>query len=169
MDGSPPGSSIHGVFQAAILAWVATSFSRGSSPALAGTILYCWAPWEAHSFRYTLAVFFAVLKGGCLYNSFENAFHPPFVNLSLSSWHRFFSPKVYFYQTCVIFNACILNPSQYLVATAARSHWNKWNMVLFSWRDCIQCPYSSINGLSESNRERATYSPGLGLYREEHI
>ena len=31
MDYSPPGSSIHGIFQARILEWVATSSSRGSS------------------------------------------------------------------------------------------------------------------------------------------
>ena len=31
MDGTPPGSSIHGILQAKILEWVAISFSRGSS------------------------------------------------------------------------------------------------------------------------------------------
>ena len=31
MDCSPPGSSIHGVFQARIMEWVAISYSRGSS------------------------------------------------------------------------------------------------------------------------------------------
>ena len=31
MDCSPPGSSVHGVFQARILEWVAISSSRGSS------------------------------------------------------------------------------------------------------------------------------------------
>ena len=31
MDCSLPGSSVHGVFQARILEWVAISFSRGSS------------------------------------------------------------------------------------------------------------------------------------------
>ena len=31
MDYSPPGSSIHGIFQARILEWLAISFSRGSS------------------------------------------------------------------------------------------------------------------------------------------
>ena len=31
MDCSPPGSSVHGIFQARVLKWVATSFSRGSS------------------------------------------------------------------------------------------------------------------------------------------
>ena len=30
-DCSPPGSSIHGIFQATILEWVAIPFSRGSS------------------------------------------------------------------------------------------------------------------------------------------
>ena len=31
MDCSPSGSSVHGILQASILEWVATSFSRGSS------------------------------------------------------------------------------------------------------------------------------------------
>ena len=31
VDYSPPGSSIHGIFQASILEWVAISFSRRSS------------------------------------------------------------------------------------------------------------------------------------------
>ena len=31
VDGSPPGSSVHGILQARILAWVAISSSRGSS------------------------------------------------------------------------------------------------------------------------------------------
>ena len=31
MDCSPPGSSIHGIFQARILEWVTIPFSRGSS------------------------------------------------------------------------------------------------------------------------------------------
>ena len=31
VDYSPPGSSVHGIFQTRILEWVAISFSRGSS------------------------------------------------------------------------------------------------------------------------------------------
>ena len=31
MDYSLPGSSVHGVFQAIVLGWIAISFSRGSS------------------------------------------------------------------------------------------------------------------------------------------
>ena len=34
MDCSSPGSSVHGILQARILEWVATSYSRGSSPNL---------------------------------------------------------------------------------------------------------------------------------------
>ena len=40
MDCSPPGSSMHGIFQARILGWVAVSFSRGSSWLRNGT----WLP-----------------------------------------------------------------------------------------------------------------------------
>ena len=29
MDGSPPGSSIHGIFQARVLEWGAIAFSKG--------------------------------------------------------------------------------------------------------------------------------------------
>ena len=32
MDCSLPGSSVHGIFQAIVLEWIAISFSRGSSP-----------------------------------------------------------------------------------------------------------------------------------------
>ena len=31
IDGDPPGSLVPGILQARILAWIATSFSRGSS------------------------------------------------------------------------------------------------------------------------------------------
>ena len=31
MDGGPPGSSAHGIFQARILEWVIVAFSKGSS------------------------------------------------------------------------------------------------------------------------------------------
>ena len=31
MDCSPPGSSVHGIFQVIILEWVAITYSRGSS------------------------------------------------------------------------------------------------------------------------------------------
>ena len=54
MDCSPPGSSVHGIFQARVLEWAAISFSRGSSPprnqtrvsCIAGRLFTIWATRE---------------------------------------------------------------------------------------------------------------------------
>ena len=43
MDCSPPGSSVHEIFQARILEWVAISFSRGSSQPRDWTQVSCTA------------------------------------------------------------------------------------------------------------------------------
>ena len=55
MDGSPPGSSVHGILHTGIQEWVAMPSSRGSSPlrdqicvSWSGRqILYRWVTWEA--------------------------------------------------------------------------------------------------------------------------
>ena len=58
MDCSPPGSSVHGIFLARILEWVAIYYARGSSrprdrthvscvSCIVRQILYPWATWEA--------------------------------------------------------------------------------------------------------------------------
>ena len=58
MDCSRPGSSVHGIFHARILEWVAISYSRGSSPprdrtrvscvsCIASRFFTCWAIEEA--------------------------------------------------------------------------------------------------------------------------
>ena len=60
MDCSPSGSTVHGIFQAIMLEWVAISFSRGSSwprnrthnscvSCTAGGFCTHWAIQEAHS------------------------------------------------------------------------------------------------------------------------
>ena len=41
IDCSPPGSSFHGISQARILEWVASSFSRGSSQPKDQTCISC--------------------------------------------------------------------------------------------------------------------------------
>ena len=43
MDGSPPGSSIHGISQTRIMEWAITSFSRRSSPLRDQTRISCIA------------------------------------------------------------------------------------------------------------------------------
>ena len=55
VDCNPPGSSVHGIFQARILEWIAVLSSRGSSlprnwthiSCIGRQILYHWATWEA--------------------------------------------------------------------------------------------------------------------------
>ena len=61
MDCSPPGSSVHGIFQARILEWVTIFFSRGSfrprdrtcDSCIGRQILYHQATWGVHSGWYT--------------------------------------------------------------------------------------------------------------------
>ena len=57
MDCSPPDSSVHGIFQAKILEWIAIPFSRGSSQprnltqvsCIAGRFLTIWATKESQT------------------------------------------------------------------------------------------------------------------------
>ena len=59
MDGSLPRFSVHGIFQARVLEWVAISFSRGSSwpwdqtqvSPIAGRRFTIWATWEVEGKR----------------------------------------------------------------------------------------------------------------------
>ena len=73
LNCSPPGSSVHGVFQARILEWVAIPLSRVSSwprdqtriSCICRWILYCWATWETsgiHHSSYLFCVFYTPLK-----------------------------------------------------------------------------------------------------------
>ena len=48
MDGSPRGSSVHGISQARILVWVAISFSRGSSRPTDQTHVSCISDISRH-------------------------------------------------------------------------------------------------------------------------
>ena len=66
---SPPGSSLHGIFQARILEWVAISFSRESSQPrdwicvsfIGRWILYHWATWEARQLSLVVGSYFLKL------------------------------------------------------------------------------------------------------------
>ena len=64
MDCSLPGSSIHGIFQARILEWVAISFCRGSSwprdwtqvSCIAGRLFTSWTIIQFSSVQFSLSV-----------------------------------------------------------------------------------------------------------------
>ena len=47
MDCNPPGFSVHKIYQARILEWVAISFSRGYSQPRDGSCISCTGRWEA--------------------------------------------------------------------------------------------------------------------------
>ena len=47
MNCNPPGFSVHKIYQARILEWVAISFSRGSSQSRDGSCISCIVRWEA--------------------------------------------------------------------------------------------------------------------------
>ena len=64
MDCSPPGSSVHEIFQARILEWVAISSSRGSSwprnethVSCIGRHIYHWTIWKASLSAYRVIVY----------------------------------------------------------------------------------------------------------------
>ena len=67
MDCSLPGFSVHGIFQARVLEWVAISFSRGSFrprdrtqvSCIAGRCFTVWATREAHWGAFFQSVVFA--------------------------------------------------------------------------------------------------------------
>ena len=85
MDCSLPGSSVHGIFQASILKWVAISSSRGSSrpsdwtriPCISRWILYCGATREVMSCY------------SCKYESFH--FILSFLRSSVSNMYNIYS------------------------------------------------------------------------------
>ena len=70
MDCSLPGSSIHRIFQAKVLEWVAISFSRGSSwprdwtqvSCIAGRRFTIWATREVRDFIFKFSVSLEIYK-----------------------------------------------------------------------------------------------------------
>ena len=83
MDCSLSGSSVHGIFQARVLEWVAISFSRGSSQPrnwtwvslIAGRRFTIWATREALSYSYYSRINLPkIVKSYNIYLLCENAF-----------------------------------------------------------------------------------------------
>ena len=69
MDCSPPGSSVHEIFEARILEWVAMPFFGGSSQPREGGrwILYHRATWEAPLFRVRIVISVGELELMCYF------------------------------------------------------------------------------------------------------
>ena len=94
LDCSLPGSSVHGIFQARILEWVAISFSRGYSQprdqtciscllCTADGFFNCWAiretceiSWETSTILYIYLFLFFCMHSAGLWCHFLNLFVP---------------------------------------------------------------------------------------------
>ena len=103
MDCSPSGSSVHGIFQARILEWVAISSARGSPGPRDQTSVFCiswvsctdrqnfyhWTPWEAHIYVYIFRVIFIYIyewiNGIVSCNLIKNI--EPYLSSKLSLWN----------------------------------------------------------------------------------
>jgi len=66
MDCIPPSFSVHGIFQARIVKWVATSFSRGSSLPRGQTCISCIGRWVLYCFSYLGSPFLVEKPGPTL-------------------------------------------------------------------------------------------------------
>ena len=72
MDCSPPGSSVHGIFQAGVLEWVAIPFSRGSFQPRDQTQVSCTP--DRFFTVWAMSITSVLCKGYILYNSQSMAF-----------------------------------------------------------------------------------------------
>ena len=100
MNCSLPGSSVHGMFQARILEWVAISSSRGTSQPRDQThisciscigkwILYHWAIWKAHIDLQVLSNYQQCSEScPCPKTHTHTAFIHSFLWLDTYSWDR---------------------------------------------------------------------------------
>ena len=108
MDGSLPGSTVHGIFQARILEWAAISFSRESSQPRDWTQVSCiadrrftvWATREAPS--YTKSTLKTLALGNfkkILRNCFKLVFHLYFLKIVPKNLKIFFYIIFYLFST----------------------------------------------------------------------
>ena len=87
MDSSPPGSSVHGIFQAGILEWAVISFSKRSFWPRDQThiswvcrwILYHWAMREAHKKCTSKNYYMMICMLNCIYCTTKS--------LKIDPWH----------------------------------------------------------------------------------
>ena len=83
-DCSPPGSSVHGIFQTRILDWVAISFSRGSSASRDPTCILCTSALAGRFFttvppgKPSVLIYIDMLQGSVL--------HPLFLSPTVLFW-----------------------------------------------------------------------------------
>ena len=91
MDFSSPGSSIHGISQAAMLEWVAISFSRGSFPPRDRTLISCIGRWVLYHWttretpKESIPMSYPIRKVRSLFTAFTTSYNE-ISNNPIYSW-----------------------------------------------------------------------------------
>ena len=147
MDSSSPGSSVHGIFQARVLEWVAMPSSRGSSdpkieclmsPALAGGFFTTSTTLEAPihlAWWGLLETTGSVLSGLCfgVLIAWRQKPHLPFKDNLYSEWTRGWCPDILFpfsWAFCAKLDQCKCCDGSWL------HHWPLGNRVTLVWMGC---------------------------------
>ena len=131
MDCNPPGSSVHGIFQARVLEWVAISFSRRSSQPrdrtqvshTAGRLFTVWATREAYSIKIddTFSLFIYFIHSSAYISVNPNLPIPPiplspaciYICLSISAFQiRSSIPFLESTYNVLIYNICLMEPRE---------------------------------------------------------
>ena len=120
VDGSPPRSSVYGIFQARVLEWVAISFSRESSRLrdriqvshIAGRRFNLWATREAHSvLRNTAKVKIIIADIYLVLTKCQAKTWMPYIYIYIYIYIKriiyiaLFTYVLYIYIKCIIYNA----------------------------------------------------------------
>ena len=139
MDGSLPGSSVHGILQARILEWISTSFSRGSSwprdqtwvSYIAGSFLTIWA------IRKSLICTSPAHKSyprvhTCFFLYFSKSPHPCFKLSAFYTWSWCFVFFFFYFSSapaCGILVPQLGNKSKpSALETWSLNHWTTWEV-----------------------------------------
>ena len=109
MNCNSPGSSVHGIFQARILEWVAISYSRGSSwprnwthiSCTGRQILYHWDTWEASHASMEINKYISSYH---LKKKKKDFYHWSWCSQEASKWRPYIS-RSYFY-CCSVTQSC---------------------------------------------------------------
>ena len=121
MDCSLPGSSVHGIFQARVLEWIAISFSRGSARPRDRTQVSCmvdrrftiWATREVLAFH--SHIYFKELEKICLfcilfiYCSVSLSEVPNFLLIPFFCLYNFFLLEKVFWRQILFISSCVLS------------------------------------------------------------
>ena len=139
MDCSPPGSSVHGIFQARILEWVSISFSRGFSWPRDQTCVSCvsciegsFTSWDTReATKHSIAILFYCLLSHSVFSNADcnslKLFHIPLIDYNPQFENHWSNP------TC-LFKHIVYSSSLFIYSS---THWNAASMSIIPMKPLI--------------------------------